>query len=305
MNVRSCPPSLPELKTSDRKEGEDVAHVLTCRQQRPVNRGRGGAKPKCADWRLEPTCFSSWTRLVRLQARVWRVIYNMRSPKERIKGQELLPEEIEDAEEEIISRAQLEAFPEEYMALLTGKEIPRKSSLSKLCPWLDDQGVLQCGSRLQFAECLPYDVRFPIILPRGQWVTRLVVKHYHELSYHSAGTNFVLSQISGRFWIVAPREEIREWKNECSECKRRRNKPATQIMGPLPQVRLRFTVRAFDQTAVDYAGPFTTIQGRGRHRLKRWLCVFTCLSTRAVHLEVAWGLDTDSFLNAFTRRPLG
>ena len=62
------------------------------------------------------------------------MIYNMRSPKERIKGQELLPEEIEDAEEAIISRAQLEAFPEEYMALLTGKEIPRKSSLSKLCP---------------------------------------------------------------------------------------------------------------------------------------------------------------------------
>ena len=41
----------------------------------------------------------------------------MRSQKERIKGQQLLPEEIEDAEEEIISRAQLEAFPEEYMAL--------------------------------------------------------------------------------------------------------------------------------------------------------------------------------------------
>jgi len=41
--------------------------------------------------------------------------------QERIKRQELLPEEIEDAEKEIISRAQLEAFPEEYMALLTGK----------------------------------------------------------------------------------------------------------------------------------------------------------------------------------------
>ena len=66
----------------------------------------------------------------------------MRSPKEGIKGRELLPEEIEDAEEEIISRAQLGAFPEEYMALLTGKEIPKKSSLSKLCPWLDEQGVL-------------------------------------------------------------------------------------------------------------------------------------------------------------------
>ena len=61
------------------------------------------------------------------------------------KGKELLPDEIEDAEEEILSRAQLEAFPEEYMALLAGKEIPKKSSLSKLCPWLDDQSVLRCG----------------------------------------------------------------------------------------------------------------------------------------------------------------
>ena len=69
-------------------------------------------------------------------------------------------------------------------------------------------------------------------------------------------------------------------------------------MAPLPEVRLRFTYRAFDQEAVDYAGLFTTVQGRGR---RRWLCLFTCLTTRAVHLEVAWELDTDSFLNAFTR----
>ena len=181
------------------------------------------------------------------------------------------------------------------MALTVGKEFPKKRLLSKLCPRIDDQGVMRCDGRLRFAECLP------IILPRGHWVTKLIVKHHHELANHSTWTNFVLSQISGRFWIIAARKEIREWENECNECKRRRAKTATQIMAPLPQVRLRFTFRAFDQTVVDYAGPFTTIQGRGRSRLKRWLCVFTCLSTRAVHFEVAWGLDTDSFLNAFTR----
>ena len=111
----------------------------------------------------------------------------------------------------------------------------------------------------------------------------------------------MLAQINQRFWIVAAREEIREWENECCTCQKRRNKLATQIMAPLPEVRLRFTYRAFDQAAVDYAGPFTTIQRRGKRRLKRWLCLFTCLTTRAVHLEVAWGLNTDSFLNVFAR----
>ena len=69
------------------------------------------------------------------------MIYNMRSPKERINGQELFLEEIGDAGEEIRSRAHLVAFPEEYMALLTGKEIAKKSSLRKLCLWLDDQSA--------------------------------------------------------------------------------------------------------------------------------------------------------------------
>ena len=61
---------------------------------------------------------------------------------------------IEDAEDEVISRAQLQAFPEEYMALLTVNEIPEKISMSKLFPQLDDQGVLRCGGRLQLGFSL-------------------------------------------------------------------------------------------------------------------------------------------------------
>ena len=138
-------------------------------------------------------------------------------------------------------------------------------------------------------------------LPRGNWVTRLIVKDYHERANHAGGVNFILSQILQRYWIIAGREEIREWEKQCNGCKRRRNKPASQVMAPLLKVRLRFTYRAFDQCGVDYAGPFTTFQGRGRKRQKRYLCVFTCLSVRTVHLKMAWRLDTDAFLNAFTR----
>ena len=72
-------------------------------------------------------------------------------------------------------------------------------------------------------------------------------------------------------------------------------------MAPLPLNRLKLSLRAFTRTAVDFGGPFVTIQGRGRQRQKRYLCLFTCLASRAVHLEMAFGLDTDSFLRAFTR----
>ena len=252
------------------------------------------------EWRLNPKRFSSWLRLVRLHARVRRVIDNMRNPKARQNSKELLPQEIRDAEEDIIQRAQREVFSDEYGALVKKKPI-QHSVLSKLNPMLDEQGLMRSDSRLRYTEYLPYDVRFPILLPRGHWVTALIVKYYHELGNHAAGTNFVLSQISQRYWIVAAREEIRKWESQCNECKRRKNKVASQIMAPLPSSRTCRTFRAFDQAAVDYAGPIKTVQGRGKKRQKRWLCVFTCMATRAIHLEVAFGLDTDSFLNALSR----
>ena len=118
----------------------------------------------------------------------------------------------------------------------------------------------------------------------------------------AVGVNFTLCQLSERFWIIAAREEIREWDHACNECKRlRRSMPACQIMARLPKTRIRFSFRPFAQTAVDFAGPLYTVQGRRKPRQKRWLCLFTCLETRAVHLEMAWGLDTDTFLNAFVR----
>ena len=72
-------------------------------------------------------------------------------------------------------------------------------------------------------------------------------------------------------------------------------------MSPLSLSKLKTSLRAFTRTAVDYAGPIITIQGQGKRRQKRYLCLFTCLATRAVHLETAYSLDTDSFLNALYR----
>ena len=72
-------------------------------------------------------------------------------------------------------------------------------------------------------------------------------------------------------------------------------------MGSKLKCHVQPTFSAFKHVSVDFAGPFETRRGRGKARQKRYLCVFYCSHTKAVHLELAYGLDTDSFLRAFMR----
>ena len=132
----------------------------------------------------------------------------------------------------------------------------------------------------------------------NHWITTLIIKDSHEKNFH-AGTNQVLAELSVQCWILSAREAVKEWEKECMQCRRTKATPAKQIMAPLPELQTRKSVRAFSQTSVDFGGPFITRQGRVKMCLKRYLCLFTCLSTRAVHLELAFSLDTDSFLNVF------
>ncbi|XP_078360400.1 uncharacterized protein LOC144644752 [Oculina patagonica] len=250
--------------------------------------------------RLQPQRYSSWSKLTRVTASVDRFLENCRLPAALRREGALKPDEVSAAEMRYIRQAQQEVFAQEIRALKAGREIPGGSKLLPLRPVLDEEGVLRCDGRLRYAEYLPWETRYPIILPRSHCVTKLIVKHAHEQDHH-AGTNQVLAQLSVQYWIISAREAIREWERECMQCRRRKASPAKQIMAPLPELRTRKSLRAFSHISVDFGGPFMTKQGRGKTRQKRYLCLFTCLETRAVHLEVAYSLDTDSFLNAFFR----
>nr|XP_034836332.1 uncharacterized protein LOC117992727 [Maniola hyperantus] len=73
-------------------------------------------------------------------------------------------------------------------------------------------------------------------------------------------------------------------------------------MGELPAFRVA-QVKAFVHTAVDYMGPFfvTHIRRRGIKSHKAYVCIFTCMTTKAVHLELVSDLSSDLFLAAFLR----
>ena len=125
--VPNRPREMPEMKTSKRKEDANAFATLVTyslqKEAAPKNNNTSEV------WRLDPKRFSSWTRLVRVHARMRRLLHNLRSRDERKAGIELSPEEIKDAEEEIVSLAQREAFCDEYATLSLGKPIPQKSQV--------------------------------------------------------------------------------------------------------------------------------------------------------------------------------
>ena len=250
---------------------------------------------------VDPRRYSSWLKLRRILSWVNRFIQNCQKPNTERTYEELLADELKNAEIQLVRHAQSAEFQEEWKALSRGSSLPANSKLRGLQPKLDEDGLLRSDGRLKHAEFLLHDVRYPVILPRRGWVTKLIVKEFHETGNHASGTNQTLAALSARYWVMSGREVIRSWEKECAEFRRRKAKVCRQVMAPLPISRLKSSLRAFTRTAVDFAGPFITIQGRGKRRQKRYLCLFTCLATRAVHLEIAFELDTDSFMNAFYR----
>ena len=56
---------------------------------------------------------------------------------------------------------------------------------------------------------------------------------------------------------------------------------------------------SFLHSGYDFFGQFMI--KRGRSEVERWGCIFTCFSSRAVHMEKLDDMSTDSFLNALNR----
>lgn len=94
-------------------------------------------------------------------------------------------------------------------------------------------------------------------------------------------------------------ERSRKVIAECSFCWRYNGRLLVQKMADLPEVRVQPDLPPFTNTGVDYFGPVEVRKGRGV--CKRYGAIFTCLASRAIHLEVAASLETDACINALRR----
>ena len=240
--------------------------------------------------------FSSWHRLKTAVAWILR-LKNCLMKKDILNGP-LTVEEMNNAERIIIQCVQLEAFTKEINDLSSKSKafVHKTSSLRKLNPLLFE-GILRVGGRIDQAP-VSFDVKHPVILPSQHHVTKIIIENYHQQVGH-AGMSHTWASLRERYWIVRGASAVRRVLGQCLQCKRRNVNAGQQIMSELPKCRLTPNNPPFYFTGIDYFGPFFVKQGRSRQ--KRWGCIFTCLSSRCVHIEVVASMSADAFINALRR----
>lgn len=253
------------------------------------------------DGSFDFTRYSTYNRVLRVMGWVLRFNNAMKDKsKPRHKAYKpftdvdvLRADELKMAERKLCQIAQKQSFPREYSALSRNDMLDRTSSIYQLTPILDEEGVIRLSGRIDNAPTLPITTKRPIILSRNHPLTRLIVLHYHKICCHQ-NEDMTICEIRRTFWVSNLRVIVRQIKRSCLFCKIQTAKPETPLMGQLPRDRLTPHIRPFSFTGVDYFGPVMVKVGRNRE--KRWIALFTCLTIRAVHLEIASDLSTDSFI---------
>ena len=119
---------------------------------------------------------------------------------------------------------------------------------------------------------------------------------YERLSH--AGHGHTLAKLREKYWITGANAAVHHLISNCATCRCNRAPVAEQKMADLPKGRAT-PAPPFTYTGVDYFGPYVIKEGR--KELKRYGCLFTCLESRAVHIETANSLETDSFIQALRR----
>ena len=222
--------------------------------------------------------YSSLQRLLRVTAYVKRFVHYI-SRKERITGP-LSTNEIQEAE--IL-------WIKEMQGHLQVDDLEKQLGLFK-----DEKGIIHCRGRLGNSQA-SYDTKFPALL---SWI----IRYCHERVIHK-GLKETLTEVRSKYWIPKGRQTVKKELFGCNRCRRFQGQSYPVPESPdLPEFRVR-DVHAFSCVGVDFAGPlFVNSKAKDDTEMtKVYIALFTCATSRAVHLELVSSLDATTFLLCLRR----
>ena len=236
--------------------------------------------------------YSSSGKLFRITAYVLRFLANLRSKmsKNRVKTGDLTLDELHDAEKLWFKSVQAILKKENRFPQL-------RVSLNLV---EDGDGLLRCHSRMQNAP-VDFNSRCPILLPEDNHISKLIVMQCHNMVMHN-GVRETLTQLRTKFWIVRGRQVVKKIISKCVVCQKIEGKGyGIPYPPPLPPFRLTDEF-AFSRIGLDYAGPVYVKDIYTRAKMnKAYIALYTCASTRALHLNLVPELSSQAFLRSFRR----
>ena len=166
--------------------------------------------------------------------------------------------------------------------------------------FVDDKGILRSRGRITANTYFTKEAVNPIVLSGRSKLAELFIRKSHFDTNH-LGLNSTLQNLRmGGIWITFARGSVKRVIKTCCKCQRYN---ASLLKSPsfslLPESRTRFTV-AFDVIGIDYTSHFTIRNADGTED-RTYILIFTCFSTRAIHLEITPTMETLEFIRAFYR----
>ena len=239
--------------------------------------------------------YSCKLKLLRVTALVLKFIRLLKQKTSRGSGSGITVAELREAEDRWVKSIQRCTFADEYRRLLSGGTVIYKG---QLILFLNDEHVICCKGRLNQSD-LPLSMKNPVLLPTKHRFTELLVQEKHAAVHHD-GTPEMLAAVREQYWIVKGRSVARKVIRRCIICRRYDGKPfGSPVIPDLPVERVS-EAPPFSHTGIDFAGPLYVRSADGTE-CKVYVCLFTCASTRAVHLELTRELSSAAFLLAFRR----
>ena len=173
----------------------------------------------------------------------------------------------------------------------------KKGELTTLSPFTDSEGVIRVGGRADKAT-LSYESKHPALLPYASWISLLITRQSHSSGHNGVATT--AAKVRRNYWIIRRHDLAKSVKHKCVFCKEIQPKAEVQVMADLPELQLAPHTPPFHFTSCDYFGPYKVKIGRNK-TTKHHGIIFTCLNTRAVHLELAVDCATMDFLQVLRR----
>jgi hypothetical protein len=232
--------------------------------------------------------YSSYSKLTRVTAWCVRFVNNLR--KHKLSKEFLTVDEIGAASVLWIKYIQNKYFNDVFKALESGKN---HSLVSQLGLYKDLNGILRCAGRFVMLK------DHPKLLPKESQYTKLCIIRDHKRLLH-AGVSHTLAEIRKEHWVIQGRSAVRKIIRQCLICLHWEGGPfQTPNFAHLPKYVLSDEYPPFTFIAMDYLGPL--LVKNESSCIKKWVCLFTCLNVRAIHLELVDDLTTDSFLLCLRR----